>query len=385
MAPPAAGGDLTVSISVRKSQQLQPVFSLTADVQNFLHCGLQYRYARNSRLPWSDSPQLWFGRFVCDCLQLAEQQVRQGLQPQPPWDSDQIEQLCSLVGARLQAEQIVCRSRARRQTAQLCVTALINQLGPVLFPLIAAAQVPVSGSRWFPAVPGTAAHRSTEPAHFILTGTVPALLQISAADGSAINSPLLQALQIHGLVQTESQTVLVDFKSAHRPDLNPRTRQTAANGADADQWRALVLAWLLSQHAAIPTAAVVVYLHELWPSAAALRRLRQAHLRRTADVLLPAADSADAALLTTLSNSRQPTPLSLDFRMLRAIRVIPVTGASVQAALQATDNAAQRIRACQQQEHRSGHILSAWERNNNSHVACANCRAKTWCPEFKGQ
>ncbi|MFM7925412.1 MAG: hypothetical protein ACKPJJ_34745, partial [Planctomycetaceae bacterium] len=111
-----------MSISVRKSQQLQPVFSLTADVQNFLHCGLQYRYARNSRLPWSDSPQLWFGRFVCDCLQLAEQQVRQGLQPQPPWDSDQIEQLCSLVGARLQAEQIVCRSRARRQTAQLCVT-----------------------------------------------------------------------------------------------------------------------------------------------------------------------------------------------------------------------------------------------------------------------
>ncbi|MFM7862649.1 MAG: hypothetical protein ACKPHU_00420, partial [Planctomycetaceae bacterium] len=123
----------------------------------------------------------------------------------------------------------------------------------------AAAQVPVSGSRWFPATPGTAAHRSTEPAHFILTGTVPALLQISAADGSAINSPLLQALQIHGLVQTESQTVLVDFKSAHRSDLNPRTRQTAANGADADQWRALVLAWLLSQHAAIPTAAMVVY------------------------------------------------------------------------------------------------------------------------------
>ncbi|MFM7868461.1 MAG: hypothetical protein ACKPHU_29955, partial [Planctomycetaceae bacterium] len=101
--------------------------------------------------------------------------------------------------------------------------------------------------------------------------------------------------------------------------------------------------------------------------------------------LLPAADSPDAAVLTTLSDSRQPTPLSLDFRMLRAIRVISVTRASVQAALQTTDNAAQRIRACQQQEHRSGHILSAWERNNNSHVACANCRAKTWCPEFKGQ
>jgi hypothetical protein len=374
-----------MSISVRKSQQLQPVFSLTADLQNFLQCGLQYRYARNSQLPWSDSPQLWFGRFVCDCLQQAQLQVRQGLQPQPPWDSGQIEQLCDMVTARLQTEQIVCRSRTKHQNARQCVTAAINTLGAVLFPLISAGPVPVSGSRWFPAMTGSGTTRDTPFAHFFLTGTVPALLQFSATDRSILNSPLRQALQAHGLMSDEHQTVLVDFKTAHRPDLHRRTRHAAAANADSDHWRALVLAWLLSQQAEPPTAAVVVYLRELWPSAAALRRLREACFRRTPDVLLPNPDSPDAALLTAPHHGQQLTPLSSEYRLHRAFRIIPITQAAMQAAMQTTDHTADRIRTCQNQEIRSGRILNAWERNNHSQVTCAACRARTWCPGFHGK
>ena len=110
---------------------------------------------------------------------------------------------------------------------------------------------------------GNAATHDTPFAHFFLTGTVPALLQISATDRSLLDSPLRQALQAHGLMSDEHQTVLVDFKTAHRPDLHRNTRHAAATNADSDHWRALVLAWLLSQQAEPPTAAVVVYLREL--------------------------------------------------------------------------------------------------------------------------
>lgn len=374
-----------MSISVRRQHPIQPAYSLTADVQNFLQCGLQYRYARDSHLPWSDSPQLWFGRFVCDCLQAAEQQVRHGLQPQPPWDIARITQLCSAVAARLQAEQIVCRSRTRQQVGQQCVTAAINELGPLLFPLIDEAQIPVSGSRWFPTVAGKTAVQDPQSSHFVLTGTVPALLRLAAADGTATACSLLQVLQAHGIVPAEPQTVLVDFKSAHRPDLHRRTRQAATAGVDADQWRALVLAWLLSQQTALPAAVVVVYLHELSPSAAALRRLRQAQYRRTADVLLPSADSRDAALLQAFSAGQEPPQLSRDFRLRRAFRVIPVAPATLLTALQTTDHAAQRIHACRNHEARSGRILKAWERNNHSPAACNACRARTWCPDFPGR
>lgn len=373
-----------MSISVRKSHQPLPIFSLTADVQNFLQCGLQYRYARNSRLPWSDSPQLWFGRFVRDCLLLAEQQVRQGLQPLPPWDSRQTEPLCDMVAARLQAAQIVCRSRARRQTALNCATAAVNQLGPILFPLISAARVPVSGSRWFPTVPGTAAERNTEHSHFILTDTVPALLQMTAPDQTTAACPLQQALLANGIELSEKQTVLVDFKSSHRPDLHRRSRQAATAGSDADHWRALVLAWLLAQQTALPAAAVVVYLHELAPSAAALRRLRKAQHGQTPHVLLPPPDSQDAVLLHRFHDGQEPPQLSQDFRLQRTFRVIPVTPAALQTALQTADHVTLKIQTCRNQEARSGRILNAWDRNSHNTAACKACHARTWCPDFNG-
>ena len=373
-----------MSISVRRLHPTQPAYSLTADVQNFLQCGLQYRYARTSRLPWSDSPQLWFGRFVCDCLQVAEQQVRHGLQPQPPWDPDRISQLCSMVTTRLQAEQIVCRSRSRQQAGLQCVTVAINELGPLLFPLIDAAQVPVSGSRWFPTIASTAATEDHQPSHFVLTGTVPALLRLTAMDRTAAAFPLRQELLSHRIELAEGQTILVDFKSAHRPDLHRGSRRAATAGSDADQWRALVLSWLLAQQTALPAAAVVVYLHELSPSAAALRRLRQAQQVRTAHVLLPHPDSPDAALLQEFRDGHKLPQLSRDFRLQRAFRVIPVTPAALQTALQTADHAAQRIQTCRNQEAHSGRILSAWERNSHSPAACNACRARTWCPDFRG-
>lgn len=286
-----------MSISVRRRPATQPTYSLTADVQNFLQCGLQYRYARNSRLPWSDSQQLWFGRFVSDCLQVAEQQVRHGLQPPPPWDATRISQLCSLVAARLQAEQIECRSRKRQQAALQCATIAINELGPLLFPLIDASQIPVSSSRWFPTGAEHAAGHSPHFANFALTGTVPALLRFTATDRSASDCPLLQVLLANRAELADTWTLLVDFKSAHRPDLHSVTLEATTAGSDADHWRALVLAWLLAQQTAQPDVAVVVYLHELSPSTAALRRLRRAQHRRTTHVLLPHPDSQDAALL----------------------------------------------------------------------------------------
>lgn len=374
-------------VLTRKSdREIVPQYSLTGDLLSFLRCGLQYRYHNGSSLPPSRPVQLWFGEFIHGVMESAFR-IWSATTPPPvfPWPCNQtaphqqppsgrgthdIGTIGDTVEATLRAQGKNPRSHIVRENAYVRATGAVNELGPYLFPLISSAEERVIGTRPVPPSPhGQPPPRSTL---YELHGIIDVLTNVQLG-AAATSNVIRQAIQTACPGLTGNYEVIVDYKGSRRPATNHAYWQQ-------HDWQVQTYSWLRTrQPNALPVAAgVLLYVNELAPVREDLVELKRAMNTNHADVV-PANGSADAYQLSTWQPGNAIPQFSLPFLLARAIRVIPVNGASQNAAALHFDNVVSDIELCVAAEATAGTIMQHWQPCGDAET-CAACDFRHFCP-----
>ncbi len=127
-------------------------------------------------------------------------------------------------------------------------------------------------------------------------------------------------------------------------------------------------------------AGMLIYLNELLPTRGDLRKLQEEIAQGMTDVV---PDSEDVANQLMKWDGRGPLPeLPFEFRLRRAIRIIPVTQETVDYALEQFDETVARIEICRGKELEQGRVLNTWEKNPAAEGTCTACDARTFYPSY---
>ncbi len=372
-----------MALSVRPPVQVLPSYSLTSDLLGFLRCGLQYRYTRLGNLPSSHPVQLWYGQFIHAVLEECYREFVQG-KGLPPWPQADLDAIMDTIDRRLAASNIRCWSKDSAVLGRRRATAAVNELGPLLFPMINQAEVRVRGARPLPAKAKDVVNREID--RYEMLGVIDVVTEIEL-----FGSPKLKGNSLLELIVEELSTtpppqfeVIVDYKGMKRPDLDAAT----TNLMEIYEWQVHTYAHLRGLLTTKPIiAGVLVYLNELAPTKTDFYDLRKALKAGRKDVLLPAPGSADERVLRDwkpVKKDDEPPLLSFGFRLQRAIKVVPIDDASIKKALDAFDDTVARIETCLTEEARTGHIISSWEKNATHDPTCEACDSNTYCPDHSG-
>jgi len=382
-------GDLIMDLSVRKPPYIIPSYSLTGDLLSFLRCGLQYRYGGLGQLPSTRPVQLWFGQFSHGVLEEAYRRYRSAVDRGDAGavpDDSELTAIIELIDRRLGARGLRARNADVRRVGEARARAAVLELGPELFPIISEAEIPLNGTRHLPTDrwPDDLARRESD--RYEMAGVVDVITEIEldspALAGNRIVSAVIDALPSALPARFE---VIVDYKGMRRPALQP-------NGNALDYWS--IYEWQLQTYARLrqvqPNARPVVagallFLNELSPTWADLNELRRETNKHRTDVA-PEPGSSDAQAISARKRADQAPPaLSFDFRLRRALRVIPVSEASIAVAAVSFDNVVLDIELARARERSTPHILTEWPNNPTDEATCVACDWKTICPAHDGQ
>jgi hypothetical protein len=129
----------------------------------------------------------------------------------------------------------------------------------------------------------------------------------------------------------------------------------------------------------MPVAAgVLLYINELSPVADDLIDLKR-DIRRGQTDVIPPNGSHDAYLLNTWRPGDAIPDFSLELRLRRTIRVIPIDPASQAHAVTQFDNVVQAIEQCVADEAAAENILGHWDPCGDDET-CAACDFRHFCP-----
>ena len=377
-----------MELEIKRTEHMVPSYSLTGDLLSYLRCRLQYRYYNGSALPPSRPVQLWFGSFIHGTLEMSYSFWKEACEtgkevpafpwpctkhewqrPTPDWEEHDIGKFASIVENNLRQQGIQARSADTRDAAYLRIELAVNELGPILFPLIASAERKVIGTRPVPA--GQIQLRCD---NYEVHGVIDVLTHITLSKVSDSN-PIRQHVQdacrgLHGTYE-----VIVDYKGTRRPRLDEPYW-------DQGNWQIQTYAWLRQrQPEALPVAAgILLYINELMPGGEEMRSLQQG-LRDDSTDIRPAVGSRDAQIIRMWRSGMDTRQLSLDFRLRRAIRAIPINDQSIKNALDAFDDVVRRAEEDIQQEASGRNILQSWSPNCRDSDTCAACDFRHFCPK----
>lgn len=373
-----------------------PNYSLTGDLLSYLRCGLQYRYQNGSALPPARPVQLWFGEFIHGVLEMAYT-LWKARQIPLPWPATVIEWEDRVNGKGLPEHDIgeigrriegilavqgkIPRNRDARITAYSRAAEAINLVGPHLFPLVVFAEEPLAGSRPLPSdAPDMRAER------YGVTGVADVLTHVTLSQvptDNLIRVAVERALAASGQPLPPEFEVIVDYKGAARPDVGT----SQEDYWQQHDWQIQMYAWLRSRkpNAKPVIAGIVMYVNELLPSTTDVIGIRsQINAGRT-DVM-PTRGSPDYYVLTTARpGSGAGRELTDAYRVERALRVIPVTAASIEAAGRAFDNVVVEIETRIAHEISVGDIAQAWSPSCRDGDTCSACDSRYFCPKPHGK
>lgn len=375
-----------MQLDIKRPEHIVPSYSLTGDLLSYLRCGLQYRFHNGSALPPSRPVQQWFGEFLHGTLELcfrfwqANPAYRIFPWPatqkewnvdEPAWAANDIGRFADQVENALRHRGKQARSRTTRESAFRRVAVAINQLGPHLFPLVATAEKKVIGTR------GVHPQRvRLRCSNYEVHGIIDVLTNVTLGQADGTNL-------IRETVQTECPQlsgpyeVIVDYKGSQRP-LDDRADSYWNQGL----WQVQTYGWLRSrQPDALPVAAgILIYVNELTPGTAEMVSLKKGIAEGTTDIL-PVPGSSDDQIVRMWRPGNNTDQLSLDFRLKRAIRIIPITPESTNEALRQFDDVVRRAEENIVAEANTGNILGTWNSNGDD-ATCDACDFRWFCPKF---
>lgn len=383
-----------MKLTAREEAKSIPDYSLTGDLLSYMRCSRQYRYQNGSALPPARPVQLWFGEFVHGVMEMAFTLWRaKGYAL--PWPCTPIEWNARLndlglaendigeIGRRVENTLAVQGKSARNAAARLSayerVREAINLVGPHLFPLVECAEEPLTGSRLLPPHPQGAALRASR---YGLTGVVDVLTAIkmnTVPPENLIRQAIERELAAQGLATPPEYEVIVDYKGAARPESDAAYWQQ-------HEWQIQTYGWLRQRKpdAKPVVAGILLYINELLPNSDDLRNMARAFHEGRSDVL-PEKGSQD---FNTLNLWRQgvagATNLSVGFRIRRALRVIPITEASIARSLKEFDRVVLEIESNISEEVADGAISHVWDANCNDPQTCVACDFHPSCPKPSG-
>lgn len=377
-----------MDLEIKRPDHIVPSYSLTGDLLSYLRCRLQYRYHNGSSLPPSRPVQLWTGEFLHGTLEQAFRfwaqnhdnypfpwpcTMREWDSPTPNWAVNDIGRFAEIIEIALRRQGKQARSTAARNAAFRRVERAVNQIGPYLFPLISSAEKKVIGTR---AVPES--DMNLRCSNYEVHGVIDVLTNVTLGLVDEENLIRRAVQQLCPELVGEYE-VVVDYKGSERPCSNsPYWTQGS--------WQIHTYGWLRSrQPDSLPVAAgILIYINELTPGDSEMQNLRRGMLDGTTDVL-PIPNSADEQIIRMWVPGTSAEQLSLEFRLRRAIRVIPITHPSTEESLIAFDTVVRRAEEDIIQEANSGNIINAWYPNCEDVNTCAACDFRHFCPRPAGQ
>lgn len=382
-----------MSLDVRQEPKTVPDYSLTGDLLSYLRCGLQYRYQNGSALPPARPVQLWFGEFIHGVMEMAytmwkerglvlpwpytpiaweDREMGMGL---PDNDIGEIGRRIELV---LAVQGKIARSSDARRMAYDRAAAAVNLIGPALFPLVAFAEEPLSGSRALP----NPTNDSLRAERYGVTGVADVLTNITLSavpEDNLIRAAVTKALEAAGQSIPPEFEVIVDYKGAARPDVGTGKRDYWQQ----HDWQIQMYAWLRGRKvdAKPVVAGIVIYVNELLPGVADAAKIRAQITNRLTDII-PARGSPDDYVLSMARPGTRPGgEFSETFRIGRALRVIPVTSASIERAGAAFDEVVLEIEKRISDEIYCEDISKAWAPNCQEEETCSACDFRYFCPK----
>lgn len=372
-----------MQLSKRPAIYELPSYSLTADLLGFLRCGLQYRYTRLGRLTPSRPVQMWFGQFVHGVLEEAFRRYSvartRGEDAIPPWDSATLEEIRALVKSRLASQGLHAWDADLEELGDRRSDAAVNELGAALFPLIHRAEVRLTGSRALPPIASGLQFREAD--RYEIVGVVDVISHVTLQDPAVEENHLVRLLKAALGDLPEEFELIIDYKGMRRPPIR-------GAGAKPTLWE--IYGWQLQTYAHLrraqedhlPIAAgLILYLNELVPTKTDIDSLRKEIAVDTTDVRPESGSLAERQL----ARWRQPGDLlPFEFRLARALRVVPVSDATVQDSLEQFDSVVTRIETCRGSELHGGKIIASWEKNPQDEATCVACDSRTYCPAYPG-
>lgn len=379
-----------MQLEVKNPDHIVPSYSLTGDLLSYLRCRLQYRYHNRSSLPPSRPVQQWFGEFLHGTLESAFRFWEQSNEeypfpwpctprvwnaPEPNWTVNDIGKFADQVETALRQQGKQARSRDTRNSAFRRIAVAVNQLGPHLFPLIASAEKKVIGTR---SVPDS--EHQLRCANYEVHGIIDVLTHMKL--GLVDNENLIRnCVESNCPNLTGEYEVIVDYKGSKRPNMSE-----SYSYWEQGEWQVQTYAWLRSrQPDALPVAAgILIYVNELTPGNDEMLNFKRGIASGTTDIL-PESRSADEQLVRMWRPGDSTDQLSMDLRLRRAIRVIPITDASTRRALDEFDNVVLRVEENILEEGLIGNILRAWSPNCEDDATCVACDFRHFCPKPAGR
>ncbi len=370
-------------LSVKKPIYSLPAYSLTGDLLSFLRCGLQYRYQRLGSLPSSRPVQLWFGEFIHGVMEEAflryRDQVAAGQPPAWPWPKATVEAICDLVKTRLKARGLEAWAPNIRQLGYERAEAAVQDLGPHLFPIVAEAEVRLTGSRPIPAIPTALQFRRAD--RYEMVGVVDVVTNVKLVDPTVATNPIVKLIQASLPAGLPAEfEVIVDYKGVRRPPANsPRSKL----------WQQY--AWQIQTYASLRAAqpgskpvvaGALLYVNEIRPTRTDCYLLRREVRSNQTDVVPVPGGEDDLELRRRWSKGQAPQ-FSHEFRLARALRVVHVDPPAVATAQVAFDGVVRDIETCRGTEAHGATILASWNCNSTEQATCVVCDQRTYCPGYK--
>lgn len=381
-----------MELPLKRPDRIVPDYSLTGDILSFSRCQRSYRYYNGSSLPPSRPVQMWYGEFIhgmmertfrlwqghgglpfpLTCSPIAADEMRG--EPPAGIDSLDLRAIGWPIEQALAHQGKFARSIDARVSAYKRSAAAVNQIGPHLFPLIDVAERKVLGTR---SLPSSADHLVDRAGRYVLQGIID-VLGHAQLDGQPSENAIKRAV-IDAYPDLDGEyEIIIDYKGSRRPSCDEDPRGDWKLG----EWQVQTYAWLRSQQIdARPVAAgILIYVSELSPGSKEMTMLRQEVANGSTDIS-PLVGTHDYYQINSWTPGSQ-ADLSLEFRLKRALRVIPVTAASVDEATRSIDRVVRAIEDCVIHERTSMAIKKSWSANSRDRDTCVACDFRASCESY---
>ena len=256
-------------------------------------------------------------------MELAVRDFQTGARGPLPWNDTIVDSICDTIADRLAREGKTARSRAAETMARSRSRVSINELGPLLFPLVDTPEVVLSGTRVMP-IPSQ--YRSF---YYEVTGRIDVLTSIRLDMIPEGENAIVDSLRYFIPTATGDAPfeVIVDYKGMRRAPTNSMEWYLHA-------WQLQTYAWLRrGQPGALPVrAGLVIFMNELWPARSDFPKLRDDIANNATDVR-PQRNQYRRSTGTRRSPRVSPYGLSWGFRLDRSLRFVNVDAQDQNIAL----------------------------------------------------